>query len=148
MAICEFGPTFVSAFSGCTRSQLGKRFTVDLAKKLCYEDARLVRFFISGTSTQAWQLSLQRFCEGDTALYEELVFVTACYVDYLNHLLSKEDSAAIMAKHEERLSAMLAGQNSFRYEEYPVPTYDRMGGNDTLICSVLKSFRVKTPCMA
>ena len=42
----DLGPAFTSSFANHRFSEYGKRLTATAIKKMCYEDARLVRYFV------------------------------------------------------------------------------------------------------
>ena len=46
----ELGPEFKSCFTNHRRSEYGENFTVDMVKKMCYEDARLIPYLLNSQS--------------------------------------------------------------------------------------------------
>lgn len=105
----NLGPDFKSCFLGHKRSEYGNAFTVRFAKHMCYEDARLVQHFVNQKATKQWIDAVTDFCEGNNALRDCLIGMTACYVDYFTKERGTTSAKVIMQQQTKKLESILNG---------------------------------------
>ena len=109
MIDCNLGPDFKSCFLGHKQSEYGKAFTVSFAKHMCYEDARLVQYFVNQKAMRQWIDAVTDFCEGNNVLRDCLIGMTACYVDYFTKERGTTSAKAIMQHQTKKLESILNG---------------------------------------
>lgn len=85
----ELGPEFKSCFTNHRRSEYGENFTVDMVKKMCYEDARLIPYLLNSKAFMKWVKDVRKFSEGNSVLADTILGMTDCYAEYLTRKIGK-----------------------------------------------------------
>lgn len=107
----ELGPEFKSCFTNHKRSEYGENFTVDMVKKMCYEDARLVPYLLNSKAYMKWVKDVRRFAEGNSLLAETILGMTDCYAEYLTRKMGKAYATKLMQQYTRTLDSCL--KNTF-----------------------------------
>lgn len=110
----DLGPAFTSSFANHRFSEYGKRLTATTIKKMCYEDARLVRYFVNREAYRQWFREVRRFCEGNMDLCEILLGITGCYMDYISGKTGKTYASELMKEQTEQLQNAMAAPQSMQ----------------------------------
>ena len=110
----DLGPVFTSSFANHRISEYGRRLTVTAIKKMCYEDARLVRYFVNREAYRQWFREVRRFCEGNMDLCEILLGITGCYMDYISGKTGKTYASELMKTQTEQLQDAMTTSKSTR----------------------------------
>lgn len=107
----ELGPEFKSCFTNHRRSEYGENFTVEMVKKMCYEDARLVPYLLNSKAFMKWVNDVRKFSEGNNLLAETILGITDCYAEYLTQRMGKTYATKLMQQYSQTLNSCL--KNSF-----------------------------------
>ena len=107
----ELGPEFKSCFTNHRRSEYGENFTVEMVKKMCYEDARLVPYLLNSKAFMKWVKDVREFSEGNSLLAETILGITDCYAEYLTRRMGKTYATKLMQQYTQTLNSCL--KNSF-----------------------------------
>lgn len=110
----DLGPAFTSSFTNHRISEYGNRLTTTAIKKMCYEDARLVRYFVNREAYRQWFREARRFCEGNMDLCEILLGITGCYMDYISGKTGKTYASELMKTQTEQLQNAMTSPKSTR----------------------------------
>ena len=108
----DLGPAFTSSFANHRISEYGNRLTATAIKKMCYEDARLVRYFVNREAYRQWFREVRRFCEGNMDLCEILLGITGCYMDYISGKTGKTYASELMKAQTEQLQHAMTTSKS------------------------------------
>lgn len=107
----ELGPEFKSCFTNHRRSEYGENFTVDMVKKMCYEDARLIPYLLNSKAFMKWVKDVRKFSEGNSILADTILGMTDCYAEYLTRKIGKTCATKRMQQYTRTLDSCL--KNSF-----------------------------------
>lgn len=107
----ELGPEFKSCFTNHRRSEYGEDFTVDMVKKMCYEDARLIPYLLNSKAFMKWVKDVRKFSEGNSVLADTILGMTDCYAEYLTRKIGKTCATKRMQQYIQTLNSCL--KNSF-----------------------------------
>lgn len=107
----ELGPEFKSCFTNHKRSEYSENFTVDMVKKMCYEDARLVPYLLNSKAFMKWVKDVRDFSEGNSILAETILGMTDCYAEYLTRKMGKTYATKLMQQYSRTFDSCL--KNSF-----------------------------------
>lgn len=103
----ELGPEFKSCFTNHRRSEYGENFTVDMVKKMCYEDARLIPYLLNSKAFMKWVKDVRKFSEGNSILADTILGMTDCYAEYLTRKIGKTCATKRMQQYIRTLNSCL-----------------------------------------
>lgn len=117
---------FVSCTTGLNYRAMGVAFTPDMAQKICWEDAKAMYKAPKGAEQYSrWQLALQTFCCEEKALVEQMMQMTAAYLDFKAGAVSDKHAQEIVCEKKREIEKYLYGTNEQMNFREMVPTYSR-----------------------